>query len=120
MRPVLAGLRRRVASGVTVIGAAAAWVRSEFASQWKTRINGKPRKPNLCRCGCGSRTAGRFAPGHDQRHLGQCLDRISAGDPTGADDLEQDNPGHAKHYDMACLRANVGQKREELRKCFRG
>jgi hypothetical protein len=78
------------------------------------------QEPRLYLCGFGSRTGGRFAPGHDQRHLGQCLNRISAGDPTGADDFEQDNPGHAERYEMDCLRANVGKKRELLRRCFWG
>jgi hypothetical protein len=73
-----------------------------------------------CLCGCGSLTYRRFAPGHDQRYLGHCLSRISAGDPTGSDDMEQYIPGHAERYDMDCLRANVGQTREVLRTCFRG
>jgi hypothetical protein len=72
-----------------------------------------------CRCSCGSLTYRTFAQGHDQRYLGQCLDRISAGDSTGADDMEQYIPGHAEHYEMGCLRDNVGQKREVLRTCRR-
>jgi hypothetical protein len=78
------------------------------------------QKPIPCLCGCDRLTGGRFAPGHDMRHRGQCLDRLSAGDPTGADDLEQDNPGHAENYDMVCLRDNVGQTRKVLGRCFRG
>jgi hypothetical protein len=54
------------------------------------------------------------------RCLGQCLNRVSAGGITGADDMEQNIPGHADRYDMHCLRANVGQTREVLRTCFRG
>jgi hypothetical protein len=78
------------------------------------------QEPKYCLCGCGTHTRRRFAPGHDMTHLKQCLDRISANDPTGADDLEKDNPGHADRYDMGCLRANIGQKREVLQQCFRG
>jgi hypothetical protein len=77
-------------------------------------------EPKPCLCGCGSLTYRRFAPGHDMRYLGQCLDRIAAGDPTGSDDMEQHIPGHAELYDMACLRASVGQKRELLPQCRRG
>jgi hypothetical protein len=73
-----------------------------------------------CLCGCGALTYRRFAPGHDQRYLGQCLNRISAGDPTGPADMEQYIPGHAGRYDMGCLRANVGRTRAVLRQCFLG
>jgi hypothetical protein len=72
------------------------------------------QEPRLCACGCGDRTFNLFAPGHDQRYRGHCLDRISAGDATGADDMEHYIPGHAKHYDMVCLRNNVGQNRKLL------
>ena len=78
-------------------------------------------EPKPCLCGepdCISRT-GLFAPGHDQRYLGQCLDRISDGDATGADDMEQHIPGHVRHYDMDCLRDSVGQDRQTLPQCRR-
>ena len=78
------------------------------------------RELKLCHCGCGSLTGSRFAQGHDQRYLGQCLERISAGDPTGADDMEQYIRGHAERYDMDCLRASVGKERDVLRRCFTG
>ncbi len=32
--------------------------------------------------------------------------------------MEQYIPGHAERYYMDCLRDNVGQKREVLRRCF--
>jgi hypothetical protein len=77
-------------------------------------------QPCLCGTpGCVSLT-GLFAPGHDQRYRGQCLNRICGGDPSGADDMEQFIPGHAEHYDMDCLRAHVGQSRKVLSRCFRG
>jgi len=80
------------------------------------------QEPTLCLCGCGlSPSTGRqFAQGHDMRYRGQCLERISGGDPTGADDMEQHIPGHAALYDMVCLRDKTGQKRAMLRQCFRG
>lgn len=74
---------------------------------------------NTCLSGCGRETRKRFAPGHDQRHLGQCLRRLSEGDLRGADELEQQNPGHAQNYDMACLRRGVGQTSKELAQCRR-
>jgi hypothetical protein len=53
------------------------------------------QEPTPCLCGCGTLTDRLFAPGHDQRSPGQCLDRFSASDRSGADDLEQYIPGHA-------------------------
>ena len=61
------------------------------------------QEPGLCVCGCGDRTFNLFAPGHDHRYRGHCLDRISAGDATAADDMEHYIPGHAKHYDLSLL-----------------
>lgn len=54
------------------------------------------------------------------RYLGQCLTRIAAGDSSGADDMEQYIPGHARRYGMLCLRAHLGRDRETLKDCFKG
>jgi hypothetical protein len=72
---------------------------------------------HTCLCGCGKSCENKFAQGHDMTYLGQCLNRLSTGDSSGADDLEHEIPGHAKHYDMACLRRKLGRTRKELAKC---
>ena len=77
----------------------------------------KSKGQNTCLCGCGESCWNRFAQGHDMTYLRQCLDRLSTGDLAGADTLEREIPGHAKHFDMVCLRRSLGQPREELAKC---
>ena len=94
------------------------WLNTMFNKRNHSISTTSDLKP--CLCGCGSLTYHLFAPGHDMRYLGQRLNRISAGDPTGIDDMEQNIPGHAERYDIVCLRANVGQTRDVLRKCFWG
>jgi hypothetical protein len=73
----------------------------------------------LCLCGSGTLAGRLFAPVHDQRYRGQCLDHFSAGDRTDADDLEQFIPGHAARYDKDFLRNDVDRKHDVLPQCFR-